>query len=314
MAETNSFKGIFDDEIEGGIKSYDLVAIVNHSGGLLGGHYVSYCKNNVNSEWYLYDDSHVSQISENYVENSEAYILFYQKKVTESKLKERLETEQHVNTHTHIERPFYVSKYWWTKFLCMSHPGPINNSDYLCQHSQIKLKFYSDERNEPIEHQFLRLSPKIWDYLVATYGGDQAIRKLIKCKECERDHLALESQRKKDRDAEEEDRHYLLPTEKWYLISTKWIEKWREFVDGSPQLPGPISNEDLLIEGSNQPKPGLRRIIHYKGLTPGIWKYLKETYGGGPDIKRRQLDIYESKERINESNNIESKPKAEEKE
>lgn len=63
---------------------YDLYGVINHSGGLKGGHYVAYTKNPINDEWYLFDDSNVLHIDKNKIENkiitSDAYVLFYKKR------------------------------------------------------------------------------------------------------------------------------------------------------------------------------------------------------------------------------------------
>lgn len=60
---------------------YDLYAISNHSGGLGGGHYYSYCKNAKTNKWYTFNDSHVSEMSENSLVKNTAYVLFYKKKI-----------------------------------------------------------------------------------------------------------------------------------------------------------------------------------------------------------------------------------------
>ncbi|XP_022081402.1 ubiquitin carboxyl-terminal hydrolase 19-like [Acanthaster planci] len=63
---------------------YDLYGVINHHGGILGGHYTatarlpsheSWKKNEY--DWRLFDDSHVSQISEKNVCTQSAYLLFY---------------------------------------------------------------------------------------------------------------------------------------------------------------------------------------------------------------------------------------------
>jgi len=56
---------------------YDLVAISNHTGGLLGGHYWSYCRG-TNGKWYEYNDDDVTEkvnISE--LVTDKAYFLVY---------------------------------------------------------------------------------------------------------------------------------------------------------------------------------------------------------------------------------------------
>lgn len=63
--------------------TYDLYAIIQHSGSLYGGHYIAYTKNKINNEWYLYDDSNVLHIPKERLESEivtrGSYILFYNK-------------------------------------------------------------------------------------------------------------------------------------------------------------------------------------------------------------------------------------------
>lgn len=42
-----------------------------------GGHYIAYCRNNLNNLWYEFDDQSVTEVSESTVQNAEAYVLFY---------------------------------------------------------------------------------------------------------------------------------------------------------------------------------------------------------------------------------------------
>jgi ubiquitin C-terminal hydrolase len=57
---------------------YDLYAICNHTGGLNGGHYYSYCKN-LNGKWHCFNDKSVTEIDKNIV-SKDAYVLFYRQK------------------------------------------------------------------------------------------------------------------------------------------------------------------------------------------------------------------------------------------
>ena len=43
---------------------YDLFAVDNHFGGLGGGHYTAYAKNELDGKWHNYDDSRVSPANE----------------------------------------------------------------------------------------------------------------------------------------------------------------------------------------------------------------------------------------------------------
>ena len=59
---------------------YDLFAVSNHMGGLGGGHYTAYVKNRVAGGWYLHDDSRVSEVSEEEICSTSAYVLFYRRR------------------------------------------------------------------------------------------------------------------------------------------------------------------------------------------------------------------------------------------
>jgi ubiquitin carboxyl-terminal hydrolase 8 len=60
---------------------YELYAVCNHSGNVMGGHYTSYVKN-ANGKWYHYNDTSVSEIGVNeFIISPKAYILFYRKKI-----------------------------------------------------------------------------------------------------------------------------------------------------------------------------------------------------------------------------------------
>jgi len=59
---------------------YDLYAVCNHSGNVLGGHYTSFVKN-ANGKWYHYNDTSVSEIGmETQIITPKAYCFFYRKR------------------------------------------------------------------------------------------------------------------------------------------------------------------------------------------------------------------------------------------
>ena len=59
---------------------YDLIAVANHYGGLGGGHYTAYAKNQETGHWHYFDDSNVSIAPEENVISKAAYVLFYLRK------------------------------------------------------------------------------------------------------------------------------------------------------------------------------------------------------------------------------------------
>ncbi|VAH03731.1 unnamed protein product [Triticum turgidum subsp. durum] len=58
---------------------YELYAVINHYGGLGGGHYSAYAKLIEEDSWYHFDDSHVSSVNEEETGTSAAYLLFYRR-------------------------------------------------------------------------------------------------------------------------------------------------------------------------------------------------------------------------------------------
>ncbi len=64
------------------LPGYDLYAVARHIGGYGGGHYNANCKNRVSKEWYCFDDAHCRPIAPKEVIDSNAYVLFYQNRLT----------------------------------------------------------------------------------------------------------------------------------------------------------------------------------------------------------------------------------------
>uniref|UniRef100_A0A8C8T0T3 ubiquitinyl hydrolase 1 n=1 Tax=Pelusios castaneus TaxID=367368 RepID=A0A8C8T0T3_9SAUR len=67
--------------------TYDLYAVINHYGGMIGGHYTAYArlpsdKNSQRSDvgWRLFDDSTVTTVDESQVVTRYAYVLFYRRR------------------------------------------------------------------------------------------------------------------------------------------------------------------------------------------------------------------------------------------
>lgn len=52
-------------------------AFFMHFYAYAGGHYIAYCQNVINGQWYEFDDQYVTEVHETVVQNAEAYVLFY---------------------------------------------------------------------------------------------------------------------------------------------------------------------------------------------------------------------------------------------
>jgi ubiquitin C-terminal hydrolase len=72
---------------------YTLFGICVHHGGSTGGHYTAYCRDIYNSEWYHYNDTSVSQVRGDVLENPDvkknAVLLFYSKQIWEPRLTDK---------------------------------------------------------------------------------------------------------------------------------------------------------------------------------------------------------------------------------
>lgn len=56
---------------------YTLQCVINHTGGLNGGHYYTYARDEDTNIWYNYNDTTVTPIAKEYVVTASAYILYY---------------------------------------------------------------------------------------------------------------------------------------------------------------------------------------------------------------------------------------------
>jgi len=103
---------------------YNLVAIVNHRGVLGGGHYVAYAKNFKNNEWFEFDDSSVSQVSEQEVLSKEAYVLLYERQIPDKNeerhkikaiLKDAGPKQRNLDAMDIDTKIYYISSLWYNK-------------------------------------------------------------------------------------------------------------------------------------------------------------------------------------------------------
>ncbi|KAH0793185.1 Clan CA, family C19, ubiquitin hydrolase-like cysteine peptidase [Histomonas meleagridis] len=60
------------------MRHFSLMGVINHVGGLEGGHYTANIKDSKSNKWFKCNDDRVSKISSENVRSSNAYILFYQ--------------------------------------------------------------------------------------------------------------------------------------------------------------------------------------------------------------------------------------------
>ena len=72
------------DRQTGKVEVYDLIGVDDHWGGLGGGHYTAFARNFIDGQWYEYNDSSVSRVSNtSSVVSAAAYLLFYRRRSSE---------------------------------------------------------------------------------------------------------------------------------------------------------------------------------------------------------------------------------------
>ncbi|XP_008577105.1 PREDICTED: ubiquitin carboxyl-terminal hydrolase 20 [Galeopterus variegatus] len=267
------------------ITTYDLLSVICHHGTAGSGHYVAYCQNVINGQWYEFDDQYVTEVHETVVQNAEAYVLFYRKS-SEEAVRER----QQVVSLAAMREPsllrFYVSREWLNKFNTFAEPGPITNHTFLCSHGGIPPNKY-----HYIDDLVVILPQNVWEHLYNRFGGGPAVNHLYVCSICQVEIEALAKRRRIEIDTfiklnkafQAEESPGVI-----YCISMQWFREWEAFVKGKDnEPPGPIDNSRIAqVKGSGHVQ--LKQGADYGQISEETWIYLNNLYGGGPEIAIRQ--------------------------
>ncbi|KAF4016756.1 hypothetical protein G4228_008187 [Cervus hanglu yarkandensis] len=267
------------------ITTYDLLSVICHHGTAGSGHYIAYCQNVINGQWYEFDDQYVTEVHETVVQNAEAYVLFYRKS-SEEAVRER----QQVVSLAAMREPsllrFYVSREWLNKFNTFAEPGPITNHTFLCSHGGIPPNKY-----HYIDDLVVILPQNVWEHLYNRFGGGPAVNHLYVCSICQVEIEALAKRRRVEIDTfiklnkafQAEESPSVI-----YCISMQWFREWEAFVKGKDnEPPGPIDNSRIAqVKGSGHVQ--LKQGADYGQISEETWVYLNNLYGGGPEIAIRQ--------------------------
>uniref|UniRef100_A0AAQ4PWF5 Ubiquitin carboxyl-terminal hydrolase n=1 Tax=Gasterosteus aculeatus aculeatus TaxID=481459 RepID=A0AAQ4PWF5_GASAC len=266
------------------VATYDLLSVICHHGTAGSGHYVAYCQNVINGQWYEFDDQYVTEVHETVVQNAEAYVLFYRKSSEES-VRERQKVVALANMKEPSLLQFYISREWLNKFNTFAEPGPISNHTFLCQHGGIPpFKYHY------IDDLVVIVPQNVWEYLYNSFGGGPAVNHLYMCTICQVEIEALAKRRKTEIDtfiklnkefqAEEAPAVIL-------CISMQWFREWEGFVKGKDnEPPGPIDNSKIGVMKGGHIQ--LKQGADYGQISEETWQYLLGIYGGGPEIAVRQ--------------------------
>ncbi|XP_075869946.1 ubiquitin carboxyl-terminal hydrolase 20 isoform X2 [Nelusetta ayraudi] len=266
------------------VTTYDLLSVICHHGTAGSGHYIAYCQNVINGQWYEFDDQYVTEVHETVVQNAEAYVLFYRKSSEES-VRERQKVVALANMKEPSLLQFYISREWLNKFNTFAEPGPISNHIFLCQHGGIPPNKY-----QYIDDLVVIVPQNVWEYLYNSFGGGPAVNHLYMCAICQVEIEALAKRRKTEIDTfiklNKEFQAEEAPTV-ILCISMQWFREWESFVKGKDnEPPGPIDNSKIgVMKGGHLQ---LKQGADYGQISEETWQYLLGIYGGGPEIAVRQ--------------------------
>jgi len=263
-----------------GESRYDLVGVICHHGTAGGGHYTAYSLNNNDQEWYEYDDSYVSKVEAATVMNAEAYVLFYRKNnLRIEPLREEVQT--YLDQGSSLVQ-FYISRQWLNKFENFAEPGPIDNSDFLCQHGGVL-----PAKAEHVYELCVAFPQSAWNFLRSTFGGGPACSRLYECSHCREKLEALNRQKTYELETfkqlhaefQESDSNVM------NCLSSTWFKQWEQFVLGRQRdPPGPIDNASIITFRINDRVPILRPSADFIRLSYDMWKMFLTIYGGGPEV------------------------------
>ncbi|KAL2298054.1 hypothetical protein Nmel_017015 [Mimus melanotis] len=308
------------------ITTYDLLSVICHHGTAGSGHYIAYCQNVINGQWYEFDDQYVTEVHETVVQNAEAYVLFYRKS-SEEAVRERQKVVSLASMKEHSLLQFYISREWLNKFNTFAEPGPITNHTFLCSHGGIPPNKY-----HYIDDLVVILPQNVWEYLYNRFGGGPAVNHLYVCSICQVEIEVLAKRRRIEIDTFIKNVTYSMARRlAWgfpsaqgqlghenavqresvkpsclvpallnkafqaeespsviYCISMQWFREWEAFVKGKDnEPPGPIDNTKIALT-----KPGghvqVKQGADYGQISEETWVYLSTLYGGGPEIAIRQ--------------------------
>lgn len=76
------------------------------------------------------------------------------------------------------------------------------------------------------------------------------------------------------------------------MIAASWVKKWFNFLYNKDTIaympkgyPLPLSIDNKVLLNGNKCKKDLTRNEDFKIVNIYLWKFLKELYGGGPEIR-----------------------------
>lgn len=209
-------------------KMHRLTCIVSHRGDLNYGHYIAFCKNRYDNNWYKFDDRGVTLRTEEQVLSQQVYLAIY--------------TEEPEHRKLTGEPNTFIPREWSVKYRYLSNPGQYDLSQYLCPHENVSIEFPSST------------------FIQANYEEVKPYSKTnIKLPNPEKCPICLEKAQKTRSLCFKESNliEKLYRGSNDYIVDGKWWLAWENFVNKGKGYPGKINNKDLLEKLG---KPGA--VVH----------------------------------------------------
>ena len=170
---------------------YDLVSVVEHIGGLGGGHYIAHARHRAQGAWFTFDDLDVRRTEGGAVANREAYLLFYVRRRPPRSSPVALPVAEPG------EPKVYVSRAWWLRYTALATPGPVTAADILCDHGSVKRQLA-----DAIAALTVAVPLSHYNALAAAYGAaEPPLRDTRACRTCRYESAALSERRSRENTA-----------------------------------------------------------------------------------------------------------------
>ncbi|KAA0183395.1 hypothetical protein HAZT_HAZT009317 [Hyalella azteca] len=265
---------------------YSLFGVICHHGSVVGGHYTSLAQHPKTGSWFEFDDETVSFVSPEYVQRSQAYVLFYKKSNPEA---EKLRGRAYALMRSHALNQslvkFYISRQWFNKFQSFGECGPIDNRDFLCPHGGVQ------PRKVNIVSLLVKtVNESLWEFLKGQFGGDPPCTRLYTCPLCTSQHKELVARQRIELNTF---KVLNSQSDQVFGVSMTWFSQWEKFVlDKSHNPPPAIDNTSVIKQYQQRHHSPLlfRSNSDYVSITEECWNFFQHVYGGGPAFCLRPLE------------------------
>lgn len=282
--------------------AYRLSGFVQHMGSIGSGHYVAYCRQKTNGQWYLFDDSRVSLVTNiSQIEQGEAYVLFFQRVSDPSVIEERRIIKQNICENN---KAAIIPRQWISEVKSMSRVPSLKCSKLVvCPH-----KRPSTSCANHAAALFVHVTSEYAKRVIFKFGNDGYLlpESLDKCSECSQFIAAYNSRLQVEHKLITKlDTKNIVPGQKWFFIDAAWVTAWRMYLrHGSIQDsnkasgPGPVTCKELvskLTKGNKEEISKLRITSDFVAVNPNVWNVFTHCHGtDGVKVIGDSLDVIEA--------------------